>query len=93
MAKTLYILDGHSQIYRAVLAKGAPLSSPDGEPTRGTFYFVQILFDLINTLKPDYLCVAMDSYRDTLVRREVFPPYKLSRGDHDEDVGIQVTQG
>src|SRR5574342_588783 len=36
MSKTLYLLDGHYQIYRSFYGLQQPLSSPKGEPTGAT---------------------------------------------------------
>lgn len=87
----LVVIDGHSQIYRAVYVRGAPLSSPTGEPTRGTFYFLKMLETLVRRLDPDFLVVALDGDRRRLVRRQIFPQYKQNRGDEiPDEIMLQV---
>ena len=87
-----FIIDGHSMIYRAVFKKGPPLTSPTGEPTRGTFFFVKMLMSLVDHHKPEFMAVASDPPRGSTFRREMFPPYKAKRDDQepDESVLIQV---
>ena len=59
MAETLYLLDGHAQIYRAYYAVMG-LKSPTGEPTKATFNFVQMLLKLLSS-KPSYVMLTMDA--------------------------------
>ena len=60
MGKTLYIIDGHSQIYRAYYAPFRPLTSPTGEPTKAVHVFCNMLLKTIVEKKPDYLAMAVD---------------------------------
>src|SRR5205085_9203188 len=55
--KSFYIIDGHAQIYRAYFAPFRDLNSASGEPTKATFVFTQMLLNLIEQRKPDYLCM------------------------------------
>ncbi|RMF84740.1 MAG: 5'-3' exonuclease, partial [Planctomycetota bacterium] len=34
MAESVYLIDGHAQIFRAYYARMGPLTAPSGEPTR-----------------------------------------------------------
>lgn len=77
--KRFYALDGHSLIYRAFYAPMAELTSPSGEPTKGTYVFMQMLFDIIYGHQPEYLAIALDGPKDKLLRRELYPPYKMGR--------------
>ncbi|NLF29930.1 MAG: DNA polymerase I [Planctomycetes bacterium] len=90
MAQTLYIIDGHSQIFRAYYAPFRDLTSPAGEPTRATFVFTTMLLNLIEQRRPDYLVMAMDSPRQSLWRSEVYPQYKAHRDEAPEDLIVQV---
>ena len=47
MAKTLYLIDGHYQIYRAYFGLPQRLTSPTGEPTGATHVFCMMLAGLI----------------------------------------------
>ena len=59
--KTFYLIDGHAQIFRAYYAPfGAQLNSPDGEPTKATYIFTQMMLGILEKRKPDYLAVALD---------------------------------
>jgi 5'-3' exonuclease len=79
MRKTFYILDGHAQIYRAFFAPFRDLTSPTGEPTKATFVFTQMLLNLIEQRKPDYLAMVIDSGDETVFRKTLYPDYKANR--------------
>jgi DNA polymerase-1 len=89
VAKTLYLIDGHSQIYRAYYAPFRNLSSPTGEPTRATYVFCQVLLNLIRDCKPDYLAMVLDADESKLKRRSIFPEYKANRNPPPEDLAPQ----
>ena len=101
MAKQLYVIDGHWQIYRAYYARlqgpsdtaaaAAPreLTSPAGEPTRATHVFCTWLLKLIAERKPDYLVIAGDSPREALKRTQLYPEYKAQREAPPEDLPVQ----
>ena len=89
--KTLYVVDGHAQIFRAYYAPfSAALSSPDGEPTKATFLFTQVLLNLLRDQKPDYLAVALDYGDDSTERKAFYPEYKANRDAAPEDLAPQV---
>ncbi len=85
MSKTLYILDGHSQIYRAYYAPFRDLTSPAGEPTRATYVFCSMLLKLLAEKRCDYLAMAVDGPVEKLHRRELFEEYKVTRKPTPED--------
>ncbi len=89
MPKTLYIVDGHSQIYRAYYAPFRNLTSPGGEPTRATYVFTQMLLNLVRDRQPDYLVVALDADESKLERRRIFPDYKAQREPPPDDLPPQ----
>jgi len=89
------IIDGHGMIYRAVYRPGAPLTSPSGEPTRGTYTFIRMMLHLADTQHPDYMVMAMDAPRANTFRRKLYPGYKASRDSlppQDESVVTQVNR-
>jgi len=90
MAKTLYIIDGHYQIYRAFYAPFRDLTSPSGEPTRATYVFCQMLFALLRDRRPDYLTVVMDVSDETTFRRELDANYKAHRDPAPEALHVQA---
>jgi len=90
MPQTLYIIDGHWQIYRAYYAPFGELSSPTGEPTRATYVFCSMLLRLIADHRPGYLAMAVDGPAEKLHRRELYPQYKITRKPAPEDFQPQV---
>jgi len=86
MRKSFYIIDGHAHIYRAFFAPFRDLSSPTGEPTKATFVFTQMLLNLIEQRKPDYLAMVIDKGGDTDVfRKTIYPDYKANRQSPPDD--------
>jgi len=90
--KTLYLIDGHAQFFRAFHAIRTPMSSPvTKEPTNATFGFVGMLLKLFRQYKPDYAAVAIDVSGDReTFRSEIYPEYKATRTEPPETFGPQV---
>ena len=88
--RSFYIIDGHAQIYRAYFAPFRDLTSPTGEPTKATFVFTQMLLNLVETRKPDYLAMVIDAAGDEGVfRKQIDPNYKATRKARPDDFGPQ----
>lgn len=90
MARTLYIIDGYAQIFRAFYAIRGGMTSPvTGEPTQAVFGFVAMLHKIFLQLKPDYLVVAMDGPGKTF-REDLYAEYKATRPPMPEDLRPQI---
>jgi DNA polymerase-1 len=76
---SFYLIDGHAQIFRAYFAPFRDLTSPTGEPVKATFVFTQMLVNLAELRKPDYLAVVIDHGDETVFRRDIDPDYKAHR--------------
>src|SRR3954464_9513749 len=83
--KSFYIIDGHAHIYRAYFAPFRDLSAPTGEPTKATFVFTQMLLNLIEQRKPDYLAMVIDAGDETVFRKSFYPEYKSTRQERPSD--------
>jgi DNA polymerase-1 len=92
MPKTLYLLDGHYQIYRSFYGLPQGLSSPAGEPTGATHVFFAMLFALLRQRKPDYLALVLDVSDETVFRREIDGNYKAQREPAPEALGVQINR-
>jgi DNA polymerase I len=100
--KTLYVIDGYAQFFRAYHAIRTPMTSPvTKEPTNMTFGFVGMLLKLLRGegkamsrdggAPADYVCVALDVSGDTgTFRSQIYPEYKATRKAPPEDLGPQV---
>ncbi len=88
-SKSFYIIDGHAQIYRAYFAPFRDLTSPSGEPTKATYVFSQMLLNLIEQRRPDYLAMVIDSGDASVFRKEIYPEYKATRKDRPADLEPQ----
>lgn len=87
MKKTLYLIDGHAQIYRAYFAVMG-LSSPSGEPTNATFGFSGMLLKLFQTRKPTHVAMALDA--GAVAREAMDKNYKAQRKPMPDDMPIQI---
>ncbi len=87
---SLYLIDGHSQIYRAYYAPFGNLTSPTGEPTRAIHVFVQMLLNLLRDRKPTYLAMVLDVSDETVFRVDIDPTYKAHRDPPPEDLPPQI---
>jgi DNA polymerase-1 len=99
--KTLYIIDGYGQFFRAFHAIRTPMTSPvTKEPTNMTFGFMGMMLKLLrgdspNMVsvggKPDYVVVALDVSGDReTFRSEIYPEYKANRQETPEAIGPQI---
>jgi DNA polymerase-1 len=88
--KTLYLIDGHAQIYRCYYAPFRPLTAPSGEPTKATYVFCQMLLGLLREHRPDYLAMIMDHADETVFRVDIDPTYKANRKPPPEDLPPQA---
>jgi DNA polymerase I len=88
MTKSLYIVDGHSNIFRAYHAVGY-LSTSQGVPSHAVLILSTMLWKLIREEQPDYLGIALDppgpTFRDTM-----FTEYKATRTAMPDDLARQL---
>ena len=89
VSQTLYLIDGHAQIFRAYYAIRSPMVSPvTGEPTNAVFAFTGMLIKLFEQMKPHYVVMAIDSEGKTF-RDEIYPDYKANRDAPPEELVAQ----
>ena len=82
MAEKLWIVDGHSLIYRAMHASRVRgTQSLDGRSTKGVAAFLNILTDLLDTYAPDMFVMTLDVPRSRTFRRAIYPDYKVNRNN------------
>jgi len=90
MSKTLYVIDGHAQIFRAYHAIRTELTSPvTGETTQAVYGFAVMMLKLLSKYNPDYLAVAIDMPGKTF-RDELYDQYKATRTPAPEDLHTQA---
>ena len=77
--KNLYLIDGHSLIFRMYYAfLRRPMINSKGEDTSILFGFTKYLLDLIAREQPTHLAVLFDPPAKTF-RHELYPEYKATR--------------
>jgi DNA polymerase-1 len=85
---TLYVVDGHSHIFRAYHAVGY-LSTSKGVPSHAVLILSTMLWKLIREEQPDYLGITLDppgpTFRDTM-----FTDYKATRTAMPDDLARQL---
>ncbi|MBT5026822.1 MAG: DNA polymerase I [Nitrospina sp.] len=84
-AKSLYLIDGSSYIFRAYYGIRQFLSTSNGFPTNALYGFINMLQKVVRDEKPDYLAVAFDSKEKTF-RHQMYADYKANRESPPEDL-------
>lgn len=87
-AKTFYLIDGSSYIYRAFYAIGR-LTNSKGMPTQAIYGFNQMILKVVRDEDPDYVCVVFDPPGPTF-RSEIYEEYKANRQKMPEELSVQV---
>src|SRR2546426_735935 len=86
--KRLFVMDGHSHLFRAYHAVGY-LSTSKGVPSHAVLILSTMLWKLIREEQPDYLGIALDppgpTFRDTL-----YADYKATRTAMPNDLVRQL---
>src|SRR5262245_39266749 len=90
MPETLYLIDGHAQIFRAYFAIRGELRSPvTGEPTQAVVGLTGMLLKPLSQFHPHYVVTAVDMPGKTF-RDDLFGEYKATRAPAPEDLSAQV---
>ncbi len=86
--KKLFLIDGHSLLYRAYYAI-QNLSNSKGEPTNAIYGFMTMIQKMIRDNQPDYFAVCFDRPEQTH-RSKKFEDYKAHRKPMPEDLIQQI---
>ena len=86
--KRLFVIDGHSHLFRAYHAVGY-LSTSRGVPSHAVLILSTMLWKLIREEQPDYLAIALGSARPHVPRRAV-AEYKATRTAMPDDLVRQL---
>ncbi len=89
-ANKLLLVDAYSLLFRAFFSS-RNLSTSDNRPTGALFGFVNMLFTLLNTEKPDAIVVCWDAPEQTL-RSQEFEAYKAHRMEPDPQLRAQMPE-
>ena len=84
----LYVVDGHSNIFRAYHAMEY-LSTSRGQPTHAILILSTMLWKLIREEQPEYLAIALDPPGPTF-RDKLFAEYKATRTSMPSDLARQL---
>ncbi|MBF7096536.1 DNA polymerase I [Alkalibacter mobilis] len=86
--KRLIIIDGFSLIYRMFYGV-RPMATKDGIPTNVVYGLGNLLINILENFKPDYIGVAFDESGPTF-RHESYNEYKAGRMLMPEDLEVQI---
>ncbi len=90
MTKEIFLLDGHSLIYRSFYAFiRNPLRNSKGVNTSAIFGFVNTLKKLLEKYKPEYLAIVYDTGGETF-RHQEFKEYKITRPETPDELKPQI---
>jgi DNA polymerase-1 len=85
---TLYLIDGHSLLYRAYYAI-RHLSSPSGMPTNAVYGMTTMLLKVLRERQPAYVAIAFDTKAPT-VRHQAYKDYKAHRPPMPNELSAQL---
>ncbi|MEW6325192.1 MAG: DNA polymerase I [Nitrospirota bacterium] len=85
---TLYLIDGHSLLYRAYYAIPR-LSTASGQPTNAVYGMATMLLKVVRERKPDYLAIAFDTKAPTH-RHRAYEAYKSHRPPMPDALSAQL---
>lgn len=84
MNNKIMILDGNSLLFRAFYAM-PPLKTKKGQYTNAVYGFLSMLYKLIDTYSPDYICTAFDPEKPTF-RHKQYKEYKAGRAKAPDEL-------
>jgi DNA polymerase-1 len=87
-SRTLYLIDGSNNLYRAFHALPG-LANRKGLPTNAVYGFTTMLRKLMKDFSPRFLAVVFDT-PDPTFRHEEFQEYKAHRPDAPEALVVQI---
>lgn len=88
MKKVFLLIDGNSILYRAFYALPS-LETSTNIPTNGLLGFLNILLNIIDTYKPDYITACFDTKAKTF-RKAQYEDYKAQRAELPSSLAIQI---
>lgn len=77
MKNKIMILDGNSLLFRAFYAMPS-LKTKKGQYTNAVYGFLSMMYKLLDTYSPEYICVAFDPKKPSF-RHEQYKEYKATR--------------
>src|SRR5437588_2683499 len=86
--KRLVIIDGYALLYRAFFATRY-LSTSDGRPTNALYGFTQMLYVILENVRPDAIVVALDAPGKTF-RHAEYSEYKGTRREIQPELKVQL---
>jgi DNA polymerase-1 len=86
--KRLFLIDGHSLLYRAYYAI-RHLTNSQGFPTNAIYGFLNMMKKFLEKEGPAYLGIVFDAKGPT-IRHEAFKEYKANRKPMPEDLAVQI---
>ncbi len=84
----LVLVDGSGIAYRCYFALPR-LSNSKGFPTQAIYGFANIMFKILDEIKPDYIAVAFDTPAPSF-RHEAYKEYKAHRQAMPDEMSIQI---
>lgn len=84
----LVLVDGSGITYRSYFALPR-LSSPKGFPTHAIYGFANIVFKILDEIRPNYIAVAFDTPTPSF-RHEIYKEYKAHRQSMPDEMSLQI---
>ncbi|MDA1353539.1 MAG: DNA polymerase I [bacterium] len=85
----LLLIDAFSLAFRAFYAYPPTLTLEDGTPSNAIYGFASLVFQAIDQIDPDFICVCFDRKEPTF-RHTMYTEYKGHRPPPPEEFSVQV---
>lgn len=86
----LVLVDASPYVFRAYYSLPRSIAAPDGMPVNALRGFADFLGRLLRDEDPTHLLVACDGDLNGSFRNEIYPAYKSSRDEPDEELVAQL---
>jgi 5'-3' exonuclease len=86
----VHLVDALPYVFRAFHSLPSSMRAPDGRPINAVHGFAGMLARYLAEERPSHLAVCFDESLTTSFRNELYPAYKSSRPEPDEDLVVQL---
>ncbi|MEO0651989.1 MAG: 5'-3' exonuclease H3TH domain-containing protein [Planctomycetota bacterium] len=87
---TVHLIDALPYVFRAYHSLPSSMRAPDGQPINAFHGFAGMLARYLDEEQPTHLAICFDESLNTSFRNELYPDYKSSRPEADEELAAQL---
>ena len=88
-SQTAWLIDSSIYVFKAWYTKPSELCDIDGKPINAVLGFIDFVYRLLSTEKPELIAFGFDESLQTSHRKEIYPEYKANRSPAPESLRYQ----